>query len=126
MNISAIGVTSKDLKKTVKFYETLGFVFPEFKEDEDHIESTSSKNGLRLMIDDYKIVEEIIGEKPKASNHSVFAIEADSPKDVDNMVDKLRENNYIIKKEPWDAFWGQRYAVVQDPDGYLIDIFKNL
>ena len=26
-------------------------------------------------------------------------------------------------KEPWDAFWGQRYAVVKDPDGNHIDLF---
>jgi uncharacterized glyoxalase superfamily protein PhnB len=27
------------------------------------------------------------------------------------------------KKEPWDAFWGQRYACALDPDGYQIDLF---
>lgn len=29
-------------------------------------------------------------------------------------------------KEPWDAFWGQRYCSVMDPDGNQIDIFANL
>jgi uncharacterized glyoxalase superfamily protein PhnB len=29
-------------------------------------------------------------------------------------------------KEPWDAFWGQRYAAVGDPDGNLIDLFAPL
>jgi hypothetical protein len=29
-------------------------------------------------------------------------------------------------KEPWDAFWGQRYAEVLDPDGNLIDLFAPL
>lgn len=126
MYISAVGVTSKNLKKTVKFYETLGFEFPEFKDDEDHIESTSSKNGLRLMVDTYELAKSLIGEEPTHGNHSVFAIEFESGKDVDNIVDKLKEKNYIIKKEPWDAFWGQRYAVVRDPDGYLIDLYANL
>jgi len=29
-------------------------------------------------------------------------------------------------KEPWDAFWGQRYAQVKDPDGTVIDLFATL
>lgn len=26
-------------------------------------------------------------------------------------------------KEPWDAFWGQRYAQVHDPDDNVVDLF---
>ncbi len=29
-------------------------------------------------------------------------------------------------KEPWDAFWGQRYAVIADPDGNTVDLFAAL
>jgi uncharacterized glyoxalase superfamily protein PhnB len=29
-------------------------------------------------------------------------------------------------KEPWDAFWGQRYAQVRDPDGNPVDLFAPL
>jgi uncharacterized glyoxalase superfamily protein PhnB len=29
-------------------------------------------------------------------------------------------------REPWDAVWGQRYAVVQDPDGNHVDLFAPL
>ena len=28
--------------------------------------------------------------------------------------------------KPWDAFWGQRYACVQDPDGNGVDLFAPL
>jgi hypothetical protein len=28
--------------------------------------------------------------------------------------------------EPWDAFWGMRYAVVFDPDGRPVDLFAVL
>ena len=30
------------------------------------------------------------------------------------------------EKEPWDAFWGQRYAQVRDPDGVPVDLFAAL
>ena len=29
-------------------------------------------------------------------------------------------------KEPWDAFWGQRYAQVRDPDGNPVDLYAPL
>jgi len=29
-------------------------------------------------------------------------------------------------EEPWDAFWGQRYAIVRDPDGNGVDLFAPL
>jgi uncharacterized glyoxalase superfamily protein PhnB len=30
------------------------------------------------------------------------------------------------RNEPWDAYWGQRYAQVKDPDGNVIDLFAPL
>ena len=27
---------------------------------------------------------------------------------------------------PWDAFWGQRYATLHDPDGNAVDLFAPL
>ncbi|MEC4019520.1 VOC family protein, partial [Streptomyces sp. H27-D2] len=33
---------------------------------------------------------------------------------------------YTGHKQPWDAFWGQRYASVQDPDGNTVDLFAAL
>ena len=31
-----------------------------------------------------------------------------------------------IVHEPWDAFWGQRYTVVSDPDDNKVDLFAAL
>ena len=31
--------------------------------------------------------------------------------------------NWAAKLEPFDAFWGQRYATVLDPDGNAVDLF---
>ena len=33
---------------------------------------------------------------------------------------------FASKSEPWDAFWGQRYAQVVDPDGNDVDLFAPL
>jgi hypothetical protein len=30
------------------------------------------------------------------------------------------------EKEPWDAFWGQRYALLGDPDGVRVNLYAAL
>jgi uncharacterized glyoxalase superfamily protein PhnB len=53
----------------------------------------------------------------------VLAFKADSPAEVNAIYDKVTAAGYTGLKEPWDAFWGQRYALLQDTDGNRVDIF---
>ncbi|WP_205861634.1 VOC family protein [Planosporangium flavigriseum] len=52
-----------------------------------------------------------------------LAFRCDSPEEVDRTYGALTEAGYHGYKKPWDAFWGQRYAVVHDPDGNSVDLF---
>lgn len=126
VKIDAVGVSSSNLDKTVAFYQLLGFKFDEIKGDEDHIEPIVEPGGMRLMIDSKKLMTELINAKPKPSNHSAFAILYDSPAEVNAVAERIKQAGYIVVTEPWDAFWGQRYAIVQDPDGYRVDLFAAL
>ena len=45
---------------------------------------------------------------------------------VDRLYAELTEAGYTGQREPWDAFWGQRYATVADPDGNGVDLFAWL
>jgi catechol 2,3-dioxygenase-like lactoylglutathione lyase family enzyme len=126
MKIDAVGVSSSDLKKSIAFYELLGFKFDKVKGDEDHIEPVVEPGGMRLMIDGKKLMTELIHAEPKPSNHSAFAILYDSPEEVNAVAERVKQAGHTIVAEPWDAFWGQRYAIVEDPDGYRIDLFAAL
>lgn len=126
MKIDAVGVASSNMAKTVDFYKLLGFQFPEFKSDEDHLEPAPGEGGVRLMIDSEKMLKDILGHAPKPGNHSAFAIKYDSPAEVDEAAAKVHAAGHKVVTEPWDAFWGQRYAIVEDPDGYKVDLFAQL
>jgi catechol 2,3-dioxygenase-like lactoylglutathione lyase family enzyme len=126
MKLDAISVTSTDLEKTVRFYSVLGFVFRPCEKDERHIEPQTKPGDVRLMIDTADLIESITGSKPTPPNHSSFAMTCDYPSDVDAACEKIKAEGFVVTKEPWDAFWGQRYAIVQDPDGYMIDLFAPL
>lgn len=126
MKLDAISVTSTDLEKSAKFYSLLGFTFPTFGKDEKHIEPQTKNGEVRLMIDTADLIESITGSKPVLPNHSSFAILCEQPSKVDEVCIKIKNEGFVVIKEPWDAFWGQRYAIVQDPDGYMIDLFAPL
>jgi uncharacterized glyoxalase superfamily protein PhnB len=49
-----------------------------------------------------------------------------TPDDVDATYDKLVAAGYDGHKAPWNAFWGQRYALVRDPDGNGVDLYSPL
>jgi len=126
MKIAAFAVASSDIPKTIAFYSLLGFEFPEYTDGDQHIEPISKPGEPRLMIDSKELIKRIIGADPVPGNHSSFAIEYDSPDQVNTTVKALHENRHTVVTEPWSAFWGQRYAIVADPDGYRMDLFATL
>lgn len=126
MKLNAIGVTSTNISKTIEFYTLLGFEFKDLKSDDEHVEPVTPDGSAHLMIDAVKIVKDIIGEDPKAGNISAFALQYDSVQELNAVADKVSHAGFKVFKEPWDAFWGQRYAVVQDPDGFKVDLYAYL
>lgn len=126
MKIDAVGVASSNLKRTVDFYTQLGFQFPGYKGGEQHLEPITPNGSARLMIDTKNVVKDIIGEDPKPGNHSSFAIQYNSAEEVNKIITDVMSGGFKVIKEPWNAFWGQRYAVVEDPDGYRVDLYAPL
>lgn len=126
MKLNAVGVVSKDMKKSIEFYTLLGFEFPSFTENEDHIESKPQNGSAKLMIDTFDLIKNIIGKNPVPGNHSSFALEYNSPTEIDQVVGRIKIAGFTVVNNPWDAFWGQRYAIVEDPDGYKVDLYAPL
>ena len=46
--------------------------------------------------------------------------------EVDAAFKMITDAGYKAKVEPFDAFWGQRYATVLDPDGNPVDLYAAL
>lgn len=125
MSLDAIGIVSKDLKKSVAFYKILG-VDLVVTGGEDHLEGRT-KSGVRIMVDSIELMKKINPSFiPGTGTSVVLGFIQESPKAVDDLSKTISENGFEIVKEPWDAFWGQRYSSVLDPDGNQIDLFAEL
>jgi uncharacterized glyoxalase superfamily protein PhnB len=120
----AIGVVVSDLARAAAFYGELGLDFPE---GEGHIE-VQLLGGLRFMLDTEETIRSFDPDwQPPSGGHRIaLAFRCDSPADVDATYARLVEIGGQAHKEPWDAFWGQRYAEVKDPDGNMVDLFADL
>ena len=123
-SLAAIGIVTKDLAEAARFYRLLGVDVPE--PDGDHLEATLP-NGLRLMWDTAELIEKMDpGREEPRGNRISLAFECGSPAGVDATYAAVAEAGFRGHKEPWDAFWGQRYAEVLDPDGNIVDLFAPL
>jgi catechol 2,3-dioxygenase-like lactoylglutathione lyase family enzyme len=124
MSLDAIGIVAKDPARSVAFYALLGVTLKQAAGTE-HYEATTS-SGLRVMLDSEALIRSLITdwEKPTGSG-VVMCFKQPSAAEVDRLYDLLCAKGAHGKKAPWDAFWGQRYACVLDPDGNQIDLFAD-
>jgi uncharacterized glyoxalase superfamily protein PhnB len=121
--LDAIGIVSSDLARTRAFYRLLGI---EFAEGDDHVEATMP-NVLLLMVDTESVIASFNPEWSRAMGNQVgLAFACDSPAEVDEVYQKVVAAGFDGEKEPWDAFWGHRYAQLRDPDGVPVDLFAAL
>jgi uncharacterized glyoxalase superfamily protein PhnB len=121
--LDAIGIVSSDLGRTRTFYRLLGI---EFGDGDDHVEATMP-NGLRLMVDAEHVILSFRPDWTRATGNQVaLAFACGSPAEVDELYARVVDSGFEGEKEPWDAFWGYRYALLSDPDGVPVDLFAAL
>ena len=123
----AIGIVVSDMGATLAFYRLLGLSFPENAEDEGHVEA-ELPGGTRLMFDTEDMVRSFdpTFEPPSGTARIGLAFLCESPDEVDRVYDTMCEAGHRSEREPFDAFWGQRYATVLDPDGNGVDLFAAI
>jgi catechol 2,3-dioxygenase-like lactoylglutathione lyase family enzyme len=120
-SLDAIGIVARNIAESLRFYGLLG-VEPT-GDHGDHVEA-KLPSGLRLMWDTEELIRSIHPdwEEPTGQRISVaFLCE-----NVDDTYANVTGAGFAGVKEPYDAFWGQRYATVLDPDGNMVDLFAPL
>jgi uncharacterized glyoxalase superfamily protein PhnB len=123
--LNAFGLVVGDMATSIRFYRLLGVDLPETP-DEGHVEATLA-GGARLMLDSEEVVRSFRPDWTRErGNQLSLAFECASPAEVDETYARAVADGFTGEKEPWDAFWGQRYAQLQDPDGVPVDLYAAL
>jgi catechol 2,3-dioxygenase-like lactoylglutathione lyase family enzyme len=125
--LDLIGIVVAEMARSLAFYRQLGLDIPAEADGEPHVEVTLP-GGIRLAWDTVDTVRTFDPEyeSPSGSPRMALAFLVGSPADVDAMYDRLVAAGAHGHKQPWDAFWGQRYALLHDPDGNSVDLFAPI
>jgi uncharacterized glyoxalase superfamily protein PhnB len=121
-----LGMVVRDMAASLRFYRLLGMDIPAAADVDSHVEVTTP-GGFRIAWDTLELMQGIHPDWQEPSGHRMgLAFKCDSPAEVDALYARVLQAGHSSYREPWDAFWGQRYAVVVDPDGNLVDLFAGL
>lgn len=127
--LDAVGIVVADLARAVKFYRLLGVPFEASAETSEHGHAEANlAGGMRLMMDTEDEMRKFDPSWKRAvgSPAAALAFNCETPKAVDELYAKAVSAGGHAHKAPWDAFWGQRYAQLRDPDGNAVDLYANL
>jgi uncharacterized glyoxalase superfamily protein PhnB len=123
--LNAIGIAVSDMGTSIRFYRLLGLDVPETP-DEGHVD-TLLPNGVRFMLDSEDVMRSFREDWSRETGNQIgLALECGSPAEVDEVYARVTGAGFHGEKEPWDAFWGQRYAMLLDPDGVEVSLYAGL
>ena len=123
--LNAIGIVASNMAESIRFYRLLGLDVPETP-DESHVDAFLP-NGVRFMLDTEETVRSFKEDwRRETGNQIGLALECGSAAEVDEVYARATGAGFEGEKEPWDAFWGQRYAQLRDPDGVPVDLYAGL
>jgi catechol 2,3-dioxygenase-like lactoylglutathione lyase family enzyme len=125
MPLDAIGIVVSDLEQARAFYGLLGLELPE--DAEGHAEAELAGR-TRLMFDTEETMRSFdeSWSRGTGSPTATLCFSFASPAEVDAKYEELVAAGATGHLQPWDAFWGMRYAIVRDPDGNEIALYAPL
>ncbi|WP_124710907.1 VOC family protein [Gordonia insulae] len=124
--LNALSIVTRDMGAAIAFYRLCGLDFPDGAENEPHADVTVG--GFRVMFDTRDVVQSFTPAwtEPAGGHRMAPAFECESPAAVDELHATLVAAGHRSHHDPFDAFWGQRYAVVLDPDDNPVDFYCAL
>jgi uncharacterized glyoxalase superfamily protein PhnB len=125
--LGLVEIVVADMGKALDFYRMLGLDVPADADGEPHVD-VALPGGMRLAFDTEATIASFHPAwKPGTGNGRVgLAFAFPVPAAVDDAYAQLTAAGHHGELEPFDAFWGMRYATVHDPDGTGVDLFAPL
>ncbi len=120
-----INLVTKNMEAAVAFYRHLGLTIPDTVPDfQEHHRSVEASGGIAIDLDSVEFARH--WDHGWAGGMGVLNFTVPTRRRVDEIHADLVEAGYRSQQEPYDAFWGARYAVVQDPDGNAVGLMSPI
>jgi uncharacterized glyoxalase superfamily protein PhnB len=123
--LNAVGIVTTEMARSLAFYRLIGLDVPDTPEY-GHV-NIEMGNGMRLMLDGEAEIRRFRPDwKRETGNQLALAIQFETPSQVDEAYARVTAAGFDGEKPPWDAFWGQHYAQLRDPDGVPVDLYATI
>ena len=114
-----------DMEAAVAFYRRLGLSIPDTDPAfQSHHRSAQTEGGIDIDIDSDTFARH--WDKGWRGGMGVLGFKVEGRERVDEIYADLTGAGYRGQQAPYDAFWGARYAVVEDPDGNAVGIMSAI
>jgi catechol 2,3-dioxygenase-like lactoylglutathione lyase family enzyme len=121
--LNQLNMVVGDMEATVAFYRRLGLAV-EVAPGGAHA-TARMPNGLSLEFDTRDFVPQWdSGWNGGTGGSTVLGFGVASREAVEEIYADLTQAGYRAHQMPYDAFWGARYAIVDDPDGNGVGIMS--
>ena len=124
----SVNLVVADMDASVAFYRRLGIDIPDRGPwDGDH-RTAETGDGIDFELDSTSFAPKWNSGWPGSAGRgaAVFGFSVATREDVDRIHADLTGAGYVSQREPFDAFWGSRYAIVEDPDGNAVGIMSPM
>jgi uncharacterized glyoxalase superfamily protein PhnB len=122
LSSAAPSFTVNDIAKSLAWYrDVLGLVPGDRWENEGKLMGVEMKAGrLTFMLgqDDWK------KGRDRAKGEG-FRLYCETTQDVDRLAGRIKARGGMLAQEPRDEPWGARAFSIDDPDGFLLTVFKQ-
>ena len=129
--LNQLNLVVRDMDAAVRFYRSLGLSIPDdaVRRSGGHHLEIEMPNGMTLELDSIVLAKAYnAGWSPAAGGgcKSVIGFAVATREAVDARYAELTGAGSIGRQPPMDAFWGARYAIVEDPDGNHVGLMSPI
>jgi catechol 2,3-dioxygenase-like lactoylglutathione lyase family enzyme len=122
---SQLNLVVSDMEAATAFWRRLG-LSPEVTPGGAHA-AADLPGGLHIEWDTAEFAAQWdSGSHGPLSGSTVFGFAVATRQAVDNIYADLTAAGYRGRQVPYDAFWGSRYAIVEDPDGNPVGLMSPM
>jgi catechol 2,3-dioxygenase-like lactoylglutathione lyase family enzyme len=129
IRLDQVNLIVRDVETSRRFYSRLGLDFGQASDPvwaNHHVGVAHGDHAaIDVDLDSTSFVQKWDTGWPGGTG-VVIGFKVDSRQEVDELVANLSAEGIPVQQEPFDAFWGARYAVVGDPDGNGVGIMSPI
>jgi uncharacterized glyoxalase superfamily protein PhnB len=123
-----VNLVVKDMAATLTFYRRLGVEIPEagvWKTPSGiHHVAIGPAGGVDIEFDSHALARRYNRGYEAERGRVLLGFRLPSRDAVDALFDELVTHEHQALQPPYDAFWGARYAIVEDPDGNPVGLMS--